>query len=182
MSDNYSNTRTKVAEYFYNRIRKNSTREKVDSFRFENVKSIGIIFDNNHEGLNDFIKDISQEFRSRSGVISIFQLAYKIEDNNKPEPNGIPVVYFNDKDLNWYGKSKYKDVTNFLDTPFDLLINLAENDTWAIKFCSLLSKSKFKVGKFQENEVVYDLMINNKEKDNKVTFKLILDTLKIINN
>ena len=182
MSNNFGNTRTKIAQYFYNRLQKKVQRSKVDDFKFENVKSIGILFDSNSKDINSLINKISTEFKSKSGVISINELAYNVDDDKKPEQIGIPTVYFTDDDLNWYGKPKFKDVENFLNTPFDLLINLAENNTWPIKFCTMLSQAKFKVGMLDENTNVYDFMIetNSKTSSNDL-HKLILDYLRIIN-
>ena len=183
MSDNFGNTRTKIAQYFYNRLQKNVKDTKNNNFRFNNIKSIGIIFDESSKKVNSIINSLSTEFKSKSGVISIYLLAYNVDDNHKPEPIGVPTVFFTDKDLNWYGKPKFKDVENFIDTPFDLLINLASNDTWAIKFSTMQSKAKFKVGKLEENIDVYDFMVDNSKNTSVDNFhKLILDYLKIINS
>ena len=183
MSDNFGNTRTKIAQFFYNRLHKKVKQTKINDFKFENVKSIGIIFDGNNKGINSLINTISTEFKSKSGVISIYELAYNVDDAQKPDQIGIPTVFFTDEDLNWYGKPKFKDVENFVDTPFDLLINLASNDSWAIKFCTMLSKAKFKVGKLEDNSDVYDFMINSsKDTSTANLYKLILDYLRIINS
>ena len=183
MSDNFGNTRTKIAQFFYRRLQKNVKQNKVNDFKFDNVKSIGIIFDDNSKDINSLINSISTEFKSKSGVISIYELAYNVEDSNKPEPIGIPTVYFTNADLNWYGKPKFKDVENFIDTPFDLLINLANNNSWAIRFCTMQSKAKFKVGKLGGNSEVYDFMIENSEELSTINLhKLILDYLRIINS
>lgn len=183
MGDNYGNTRTKVAQFFYSRLQKNVKQNKVIDFKFDEVKSIGIIFDENSKQINSLINSISTEFKSKSGVISIYELAYNVDDLNKPDQIGIPTVYFTDADLNWYGKPKFKDVENFINTPFDLLINLASNDTWAIKFCVMPSKAKFKVGKLEGNDDVYDFMIDLSKDISTTNFhKLILDYLRIINS
>lgn len=183
MGDNFGNTRTKVAQFFYSRLQKNVKQDKVSDFKFDDVKSVGIIFDDNSKNINSFIETLSTEFKSKSGVISIYELAYNIDEAHKPDQIGIPTVFFTDKDLNWYGKSKFKDVDNFINTPFDLLINLASNDTWAIKFCVMQSKAKFKVGKLEDNSDVYDFMIDNSKDNSTSSFhKLILDYLRIINS
>ena len=180
MTEDYGITKTKLANFFYNRKKNSLVENKIESFKFDEIKSIGIIFDNNHYGLQKLIDALIQEFRKKSGIISIFNLGYEIDEMNKPEANGIPVVYFNKKDLNWYGMPKYKDVTNFTDTKFDLLINLASEDSWAIKFCALLSKGKFKVSNHSGDQDIYDLMINTKEEKGEY-ISLMIDTLKIIN-
>ncbi|MEN8137450.1 MAG: hypothetical protein ABFR62_03380 [Bacteroidota bacterium] len=182
MSNSFGNNRTKIAQFFYNKIQKKAKETKVDDFAFVNVKSIGIIFDENSEGINEFIQDISQEFKSKSGVISIFELAYNVSEAKKPEPNGIPTVYFTDEDVNRYGKPKFKDVINFIETPFDLLINLAENGHWPIRFSAVMSKAKFKVGRYEDNSDVYDFMVDTGENISMKSFYgLILNYLKIIN-
>lgn len=183
MSDNFGNTKTKVAQYFYSRLKKKVKHTKINDFKFDKVKSIGIIFDNNSKNVNSLIDNLSKEFKGKSGIISFFLLAYNVEDKNRPDQIGIPTVYLTDKELNWYGMPKFKDAENFLDTQFDLLINLASNDTWAIKFTSLLSKAKFKVGQYSDNSNIYDFMVNTSADTNSSQLhQLIIDYLKIINN
>ena len=183
MSDNFGNTRTKIAQFFYNRLHKKVKQTRINDFKFEKVKSIGIIFDKNSRDINALINNISNEFKSKSGIVSIYKLAYDVDEADRPDQIGIPTVHLTDDDLNWYGKPKFKDVENFIDTPFDLLINLASNDSWAIKFCTMLSKAKFKVGKFEENGDVFDFMIGSSQDISTTNFhKLIIDYLKIINS
>ncbi len=183
MSDNFGNTRTKVAQFFYRRLQKSVKQTNKIDFKFNKVKSIGIIFDKNSKGVNSLIKKLYEELNKNSALISIYKLAYNIEEVDRPEQVEVPIVYFTDDDLNWYGKPKFKDVENFLETPFDLLINLASNDSWGIKFSIMLSKAKFKVGKLEANSDVYDFMINNSEGTNSEDLNnVIVDYLRIINN
>ena len=183
MSKQFGKIRTKVAHYFYNALIKKIKQKDLSSFKLSSVKSIGIIFDNYNSDVNYFINDLSKEFKQKIGFVSIYKLAYNIPEGNKHDTDGIPVVYFSDKDTNWYGKPKFKDVISFLETPFNLLINIGDNNSWTIKFCVLNSNAKFKVGRLNDHHELYDLMIDTKKNSNdKELYKAIIEYLKLINS
>ena len=76
------------------------------------------------------------------------------------------------KELNWFGKPSSMVVKNFIHEDYDLLIDLNVHDHFVLKYISALSKSKFKVGKYNEkDESIYDMMI---DADNTQTLKYFL--------
>ncbi|MCK5823812.1 MAG: hypothetical protein KAG96_00205 [Ichthyobacteriaceae bacterium] len=182
MSNNYGSIKTKLAELHYKRLLNNSKKTNINNFNLKKVKSIGILFDNKTSNLNTLIEDLSKEFKN-TGVVSIYLMGYNIDEINKVDTSGLPTIYFTDGDVGWYGKPKFKDVLNFVNTPFDLLINLANSDIWTIKFCITMSKSKFKVGDYQNNIEMYDLMLDMKESNNMATYKnILIKYLRLINS
>ena len=68
--------------------------------------------------------------------------------------------HFNLKDLNWYGAPKNDYIHEFINKEFDILIDLSLDDVFVFKYISGLSRSKFKVGRHNDNYLdCFDLMI-----------------------
>lgn len=65
------------------------------------------------------------------------------------------------KDIDWRYQPKKPFVKEFINTEYDILIDLSLNDHLPLLYCSALSRAGLKVGRFQEDhELFYDLMIH----------------------
>ncbi len=64
------------------------------------------------------------------------------------------------KDLNWLGFPKPGFVENFLNTEFDLLLNIAMEQTLLLDYLTALSKARFKIGWSPQQDNYFDLNIN----------------------
>jgi hypothetical protein len=74
--------------------------------------------------------------------------------------------------LNWFGKPSTHIIENFINEEYDLLIDLNIHDHFPLKYIAALSKAKFKVGKYKEqDEIIYDMMIDS---DNTQKLKYFL--------
>lgn len=65
------------------------------------------------------------------------------------------------KDVNWRLQPQKPFVKEFIETEYDILIDLSLEDHLPLLYCAALSKAGIKVGRFQEDhELFYDLMIH----------------------
>jgi hypothetical protein len=65
------------------------------------------------------------------------------------------------KDVNWRFQPQKPFVKEFINTEYDILIDLSLNDHLPLLYCAALSKAGLKVGRFQEDhQLYYDLMIH----------------------
>lgn len=65
------------------------------------------------------------------------------------------------KDVNWRLQPQKPFVKEFIETEYDILIDLSLGDYLPLLYCAALSKAGLKVGRFQEDhELFYDLMIH----------------------
>lgn len=72
--------------------------------------------------------------------------------------------YYSKKDVNWYGKPVRSSLNDFINEPFDLLIDLTMVDNYTIKHVVSSSVSSMKIGKKTNGyEDIYDLMITLNE-------------------
>ncbi|MEI6434076.1 MAG: hypothetical protein WCP32_04460 [Bacteroidota bacterium] len=71
--------------------------------------------------------------------------------------------FFSKRDLTWFYKPIHKQVRDFIEREFDLLIDLSLYDSFPLNYISGLSNALLRVGKFsEENTDYYDLMIDLK--------------------
>lgn len=73
--------------------------------------------------------------------------------------------FFSKNELNWYNKPVSPLVDQFIQEPFDLLINLSLDDHYPIRYITSLSAARFKTGRYTPDDLCLDLMIDiEKEK------------------
>ena len=90
--------------------------------------------------------------------------------------------FFYQKDLNWYYKPQNYIIDNFVQKEYDILINLCDSSIIPIKYLVASSMAHFKIGIYEEEYEIYDLMISLKE--DKSIDKLMIEIkryLKLIN-
>ncbi len=65
------------------------------------------------------------------------------------------------KDVNWRYQPQKPFIQEFIDTEYDILIDLSLNDYLPLMYCSALSKAGLKVGRYiEDQQSFYDLMIH----------------------
>jgi len=66
------------------------------------------------------------------------------------------------KDVTWRFQPQKPFVKEFINTEFDILIDLSLNEHLPLLYCAALSKAGLKVGRFEEDhQMFYDLMIHS---------------------
>ncbi len=157
-------------------LQSNKRQPKPGKFKFDEIKTVGILFDatsaEDYEIVKRYVLYL-REHRKRVKVIGFF--------NTKNLPpmtySKLEYDFFSTKDINWLGKPSSTVIKNFIDEDFDLLIDLNVHDHFPLKYISALSKAHFKVGKYSENETErYDMMI---DADNTKTVKYFLRQIDI---
>lgn len=65
------------------------------------------------------------------------------------------------KDINWRFQPQKPFVKEFINTGYDILIDLSLSDYLPLLYCAALSNAGLKVGRYQEDhQLLYDLMIH----------------------
>lgn len=87
------------------------------------------------------------------------------------------------KDVNWRNLPDKPFVEEFINTEFDILIDLSIEDYLPLYFFAALSKASLKVGKFREDHHhSYDLMIHTQENETIDSFaEQVIHYLNLIN-
>ncbi|MEM7163190.1 MAG: hypothetical protein AAF487_12205, partial [Bacteroidota bacterium] len=71
--------------------------------------------------------------------------------------------YFDQSDINWFGKPKSDNIKNFVNKDFDILLDMTQGEYLPLNYVLKQSRAKFKVGPFsEEREYDFDLNIESK--------------------
>ncbi len=167
----------KVGKWVFHRQLKTNLRTKVVC-NLDEAKSIGILYEATTEEQMKIIQPFVTYFFNLKkdvkalGFVDSSQLSYC----HVPK---LQYDFFYKKDLNWYYKPQNYIIDNFIKTEYDILINLCDSSVIPIKYLIASSIAHFKIGVYEENYEIYDLMISL-EKDKSIQ-KLMYEIKHYIN-
>jgi hypothetical protein len=128
------------------------------------AKTIGIIYNATNSVSFEIIRDFTRILMQKKIEVSV--LGYV--DSKKLIDHYLyrkGFDFFTKNNLNWYNRPKSDTVDDFMNKPYDILINLSLEEYYPIQYVLALSPSTFKVGKYFEEPNYMDLMIDiEKEK------------------
>ncbi len=151
----------KVGKWVFQRELRINKRTK-EVCNLSSAKSIGVLYDaTNEEGIKSIQPFISYFFNLKKDVKALGYVNSK--DLSYYHVPKLQYDFFYKKDLNWYYKPQNYLIDNFVKKEYDILINLCDSSVIPIKYLVASSIAHFKIGIYQENYEIYDLMISLKE-------------------
>jgi len=175
----------KIRLFFLNRTINKERRKlirKVQVFNLEQAKSIAIVYNGTTE--NDFNRaaGLIRHLNAQGKMVKSIGL---VLHKDKPHylPPKLSYDYITLKELNWYKKPQGQFVEEFMEYPFDILINLDLALHDSLRYVVSLSKAKFKIGLYNEPyKDIYDFMLEGIEPTKISLFiKELLHYLEIFN-
>lgn len=177
------NIKQKAANYFfYRELQK--YKHVTRSVAFDDARTIGILYDatieRNYELVKMYVKRLRDEFKK-----DVLALGYY--DGRELPPmrfSKLGLDFFTKKNVNWHYKPSHPMITKFTGAGFDILISLNVEKCFPLKYICVLTKAKFKIGKYEKNSAsVYDFMISVKDPVSLPQFiELVNQYLKHIGN
>jgi hypothetical protein len=79
-------------------------------------------------------------------------------------------LFFSKKNITWFGKPKNLDYKNFIDQPFDILIDTSLKQILPFHYLVALSKARFKIGRHSAMHKYYDFTIDLKDENEDIHF------------
>jgi hypothetical protein len=137
---------------------------------FDEAKKIGILYDATDPQDFEVIKQYVKEIRAQSKDVMALGFVDKKElSQNQFAQLGLE--FFSKKNLNWKMIPNNRAVINFIDEQFDVVINVAKNEIFPLRYIAALSKARFRVGRFDKHfTYCYDLMIHSENNADIKTF------------
>lgn len=136
-----------------------SLKRNISSCNIQEAKSLGILFNATHmvsfEIVKGLVKNLSKE--NKNIMVLGFVNSKQLIDHYLYRKG---FEFFTKKQLNWFHKPEGENIDAFINTPFDILLNLSLEETYPTKYIMALSKAKFKVGKYSEENEFADFMID----------------------
>ena len=171
--------RQKVGDFFFKRELKSNPRQR-EVHNLHTSKSIGILYDaTEREDMIKVSEFVNTLFKTKKDVKALgFVNLKELTHHHMPM---LQFDFFFLKDLNWYYKPQNYIIKNFVEKDYDILINLCDSTCIPIKYLAGSSQAKFKVGKYDEDVDLYDMMIDVKENTLSALIKEVNHYLTVIN-
>jgi hypothetical protein len=163
----------RIQKVFEKAVHKKS--KSSENIQLEVIRQIGVLIDEETYLKNDILYLLQSTLGIDTELIKIFVMR---KYRKKDPPSDI---HFTVKDFGWVGEINNQNLQNFIDTPFDLLINFDAYNNLYLKYLTFLSKAKFKVGYTKTDDRLYHFMIVHKEDDLKTFIVELKKYLKILN-
>lgn len=154
----YNPIKFKVGQIGLKRIIKKTPTRNIRVCSLENIKTAGILFAVNDQNSLEQIRKMLKKMQKRE--IKTYALGYipvKKPDDFYLSQKGFN--FFSDSDLNFFLMPKSETVQEFINTEFDVLIDIFSEQYLPNSFIINLSRAYFKVGCISENKP-FDLMID----------------------
>jgi len=160
----FKSIRRKIAMVILRRRSKYRKREKNIS-SFESSKVIGVVFKTDTQSDFEIVKQFLHFLSDQENKV----VALCYVDSKK-----VPDFYllrkgfnfFSRQDLNYFFLPKAQFILDFIEKPFDMLIDLSTDNNFPLFLISSLSKAKYKIGKLYKNVNCFDVMIDISKKNN----------------
>ena len=139
-----------------------SNKRRLKVVNYSNAKSIGIIYPVSTTDYQDFVNKFIDFLREEIGFKTIVSIGYcdtKEIPNFIVDPSAKHQFFTkNELDINNFGNNK--EVKNFINQDFEILIDFSRDNINPIKHIVASSKSGFKIGRHStENEKFFDFMV-----------------------
>ncbi|MDR1338654.1 MAG: hypothetical protein LBK58_01115 [Prevotellaceae bacterium] len=121
-------------------------KRKELAYNFETAKTMGVIypFNINIDTVLNAVKDVAERYN--------IELVFMIYFPQEKLPGGIEInspsrIFFSDNECNWFGKPKAAPIKSFVDTRFNLLIDLSSKIWFPLQHIAIASSADFKIGR-----------------------------------
>ena len=174
------NIKKKVGQWvFLKEVRTNNRIKSV--YNLKDARSIGILYDATTENCIKKVEPfVSYFFDLKKNVKALgYVNAKSLLYCHTPK---LQYDFFYHKDLNWYYKPQNYIIDNFIKKEYDILINLCDSSLIPIKYLVASSRAHFKIGIYEKDYEIYDLMISlNEDKSIEKLMHEIKHYIQLIN-
>ena len=142
----------------------------------DSIKKVGIVIDETY--FDDKEALISELIKNGIRQENIFQLVF---NNNSKKNESFDCAFFTYKNLSWIGTIDKKEVSEFIQQDFDLLISYYDTEKSPLLLVTHLSKATFKVGFASIDKRLNHFMIDITTENYEVFIFELFKYLKILN-
>jgi hypothetical protein len=144
---------------------------------FDEMSRIGIFFDATELSPREAVLEYAADLKKQGKKIRLLGFFdSKLENPNYTFP------HFNRKNLDWAFRPKKKEVDQFLEKDFDLLLIAFPQSTFVSEYIGALTQAHLRVGPVTEHTYAYDLMIDGGPEMDLTDFFRQAETVLKLNN
>ena len=140
-------------------------RRRMQSFNLDTAQRIGLLFNATDLDDRQMVMRYAESLKKNGKRVRLLGFF----DTEQRDPN-FTFLHYNKKQFDWALRPRSEDVQKFMDTPFDLLLNVEPATHLHSEYVAMLSKASIKVGPITTNTDCYDLMIDAADKKNVRAF------------
>lgn len=166
----------KIKDFWTKKIVKKSLSNVKHNESVSSIKKIGIIIDESYFNEKNLL--INQLISNGISEENIEILAFR---NRVKKNETFDYTVFSYKDLSWSATIEKSEITNFINTNFDLLINYYDVEKAPLLLVTSSSKANFKVGFANVDKRLNHFMIDTQAENYKVFIEELFKYLKILN-
>jgi hypothetical protein len=124
-------------------------RRRALAYNFETAKTMGVIypFDIGMGTILDALNDIAQRYYIEIVFVMYFPQDKLPEGIGESSPSRI---FFSDNECNWFGKPKTVSINSFINTKFNILIDLSSKFWFPLLYIAISSHADFKIGRIND--------------------------------
>jgi len=130
---------------------------------FDHAKTIGIVYDaidqEQHKKVVTFADMLMKTHQVNVQLVGFVSNA----ELRTAFSGQFGCKYITKADFTWYGDEQNCIISDFIKTPFDILIDLTVETIYPIQYITVLSTASYKVGRLIEDKMDYDFMIDIKK-------------------
>jgi hypothetical protein len=134
-------------------------RKREVAYNFETAKTMGVIypFNVNMSGVVNTLKNIMKRYDIEIVFIIYFPQEKLPEGIDKNSPLQI---FFSNNECNWFEKPKTAAVNSFINTKFNILVDLSSTVWYPLQYIATASHADFKIGRMNsETNNPYDFVL-----------------------
>lgn len=154
--------RIRIGQRILEREREQLQRD-TRSLAFDDARRVGVLFTGEDEATLRDVSDFCRQLREKGKTVRVMGYI--------PRPSVAETLstasdleFFSQNDFNWYFRPESRHAVSFIEEPFDILIDLRIQRRMPVPFMVALSKARFKVGCYSdENDGLHDLTIHSEK-------------------
>ena len=156
----FSDLKKKAGRYFLSKKKKG--KKVVETKNFALSSSIGLLFKSDSESDFILVKQFRKHLQGEYGIQKVEALGW-IDTKDLPDyaVSQRGFRFLTKEMVNWHFEPSGDDYKSFIDTPFDILIDLSFEEVLPLRFALDNSRANMKVGRFDETSYKhYNLTLN----------------------
>ncbi|MDR0604835.1 MAG: hypothetical protein LBG80_11075 [Bacteroidales bacterium] len=133
-------------------------KRQESAYNFETAKTMGVIypFNINMDATLNALAYITQKYDIEAVFMIYFPQDKLPEDMGENSPSRI---FFSDNECNWFGKPKTAAINSFVNTKFNILIDLSAKFWFPLQYIAVSSHADFKIGRINQVNNPYNFVL-----------------------
>ncbi|MDR2026920.1 MAG: hypothetical protein LBQ01_05085 [Prevotellaceae bacterium] len=141
-------------------------KRKEYAHNFETAKTMGVIYPFNIS--MDVVLSVLNRIAKQYDIELVFMIYFP--QDKLPEgigENSPSRIVFSNNECNWFGKPETAGINSFINTEFDIFIDLSSRQWFPLQYIAISSHALFKIGRINGTDSPYSLVLLGSESEER---------------